>query len=119
MSYSAKYASCFYGPFRDALHPAPDSAIRKPTGWITATRIEAIRETQNGRSEGADIVMVKTPQLPRHHPEVKNAVQVPVSAYNISGEYAGDQGRGCPGMDQRRQGDPRSPDCRSSGPAPT
>jgi porphobilinogen synthase len=82
MSYSAKYASCFYGPFRDALDSAPGFGDY-------ANRLEAIRETLMDIEEGADIVMVK-PALAYLDVirEVKNAVEVPVSAYNISGEYA-------------------------------
>ncbi len=89
MSYSAKYASCFYGPFRDALDSAPGFGDKKTYQMNYANRIEAIKETLMDIEEGADIVMVKPAMayldIIR---EVKNAVQVPVSAYNISGEYA-------------------------------
>jgi porphobilinogen synthase len=89
MAYSAKYASCFYGPFRDALDSAPGFGDKKTYQMNYANRIEAIRETLLDVEEGADIVMVK-PALPYLDVirEVKNAVNVPVSAYNISGEYA-------------------------------
>lgn len=89
MSYSAKYASCFYGPFRDALDSAPGFGDKKTYQMNYANRIEAIKETLQDIEEGADIVMVK-PALSYLDiiREVKNAVQVPVSAYNISGEYA-------------------------------
>lgn len=89
MSYSAKYASCFYGPFRDALDSAPGFGDKKTYQMDYANRIEAIRETLMDVEEGADIVMVK-PALAYLDiiREVKNAVEVPVSAYNISGEYA-------------------------------
>jgi porphobilinogen synthase len=89
MSYSAKYASCFYGPFRDALDSAPGFGDKKTYQMNYANRIEAIKETLMDVEEGADIVMVK-PALAYLDiiREVKNAVQVPVSAYNISGEYA-------------------------------
>lgn len=89
MSYSAKYASCFYGPFRDALDSAPGFGDKKTYQMNYANRIEAIKETLMDVEEGADIVMVK-PALPYLDliREVKNAVTVPVSAYNISGEYA-------------------------------
>ncbi len=89
MSYSAKYASCFYGPFRDALDSAPGFGDKKTYQMNYANRIEAIKETLADVEEGADIVMVK-PALAYLDiiREVKNAVQVPVSAYNISGEYA-------------------------------
>lgn len=89
MAYSAKYASCFYGPFRDALDSAPGFGDKKTYQMDYANRIEAIRETIMDVEEGADIVMVK-PALSYLDVirEVKNAVDVPVSCYNISGEYA-------------------------------
>jgi porphobilinogen synthase len=89
MAYSAKYASCFYGPFRDALDSAPGFGDKKTYQMDYANRIEAIREARMDVEEGADIVMIK-PALPYLDiiREVKNAVDVPVSAYNISGEYA-------------------------------
>ena len=89
MSYSAKYASCFYGPFRDALDSAPGFGDKKTYQMDYSNRIEAIKETIMDVEEGADIVMVK-PALAYLDiiREVKNAVNVPVSAYNISGEYA-------------------------------
>jgi len=95
MSYSAKYASSFYGPFRDALDSAPKEAgIEVPKDKKTyqmdyANRIEAIKEALHDVEEGADIVMVKPGMayldIVR---EVKNAVNVPVSVYQVSGEYA-------------------------------
>ena len=89
MSYSAKYASCFYGPFRDALDSAPGFGDKKTYQMDYSNRIEAVKETLMDVEEGADIVMVK-PALAYLDiiREVKNAVSVPVSAYNISGEYA-------------------------------
>ena len=95
MSYSAKYASSFYGPFRDALDSAPkDADIEVPNDKKTyqmdyANRIEAIKEALHDVEEGADIVMVKPGMayldIVR---EVKNAVNVPVSVFQVSGEYA-------------------------------
>jgi len=89
MAYSAKYASCFYGPFRDALDSAPGFGDKKTYQMDYSNRTEAIKETLMDVEEGADIVMVK-PALAYLDiiREVKNAVNVPVSAYNISGEYA-------------------------------
>jgi porphobilinogen synthase len=89
MAYSAKYASCFYGPFRDALDSAPGFGDKKTYQMDYANRIEAVKEALLDVEEGADIVMVK-PGLPYLDivREVKNAVNVPVSVYNISGEYA-------------------------------
>jgi porphobilinogen synthase len=89
MAYSAKYASCFYGPFRDALDSAPGFGDKKTYQMDPANRLEAIKEALMDVEEGADIVMVK-PALPYLDiiREVKGSVHVPVSAYNISGEYA-------------------------------
>lgn len=89
MSYSAKYASCFYGPFRDALDSAPGFGDKKTYQMDYANRTEAIRETLMDIEEGADIVMIK-PALAYLDiiRDIKNNVDVPVSAYNISGEYA-------------------------------
>lgn len=94
MSYSAKYASAFYGPFRDALDSAPVDMIDIPKDKKTyqmdyANRMEAIKETEMDINEGADIVMVKPGlcylDIVR---DIKNAVDVPVAVYQVSGEYA-------------------------------
>lgn len=94
MSYSAKYASAFYGPFRNALDSAPVDLIDIPKDKKTyqmdyANRFEAIRETEMDIDEGADIVMVKPGlcylDIVR---EIKNEVIVPVAVYQVSGEYA-------------------------------
>ncbi|HET7116832.1 MAG TPA: porphobilinogen synthase [Hanamia sp.] len=89
MAYSAKYASCFYGPFRDALDSAPGFGDKKTYQMDYANRIEAIKEALADEDEGADIVMVKPAMayldIIR---EVKNSVHIPVSAYHVSGEYA-------------------------------
>jgi porphobilinogen synthase len=89
MAYSAKYASCFYGPFRDALDSAPGFGDKKTYQMDYSNRLEAIKEVMMDVEEGADIVMVK-PALSYLDiiREVKNSVDVPVSCYNISGEYA-------------------------------
>lgn len=89
MAYSAKYASCFYGPFRDALDSAPGFGDKNTYQMDPTNRTEAVREALMDVEEGADIVMVK-PGLPYLDilRDVKNAVDVPVSVYNISGEYA-------------------------------
>jgi len=89
MSYSAKYASCFYGPFRDALDSAPGFGDKKTYQMDYANRREAVKEALSDVEEGADIIMVK-PALSYLDiiREVRDAVPVPVSAYNISGEYA-------------------------------
>ena len=94
MSYSAKYASAFYGPFRDALDSAPVDIKNVPSDkksyqMDAANRFEAISETQQDIDEGADIVMVKPGlcylDIVR---EIKNEVDVPVAVYQVSGEYA-------------------------------
>lgn len=94
MSYSAKYASAFYGPFRDALDSAPVDIQDIPKDKKTyqmdfGNRFEAIRETEMDIDEGADIVMVKPGisylDILR---EIKNEVDVPVAVYQVSGEYA-------------------------------
>ncbi len=95
MSYSAKYASAFYGPFRDALDSAPRKAdVTVPKDKKTyqmdyANRIEAVKEALWDVEEGADMVMVKPGiaylDIVR---EVKNAVNVPVTVFHVSGEYA-------------------------------
>lgn len=94
MSYSAKYASAFYGPFRDALDSAPVNIKNIPKDKKTyqmdpANRFEALRETEMDIDEGADIVMIKPGlcylDIVR---EIKNAVDVPVAVYQVSGEYA-------------------------------
>lgn len=89
MSYSAKYASCFYGPFRNALDSAPGFGDKKTYQMNYANRVEVIKATLMDIEEGADIVMVKPAMayldIIR---EIKNVVTVPVSAYHVSGEYA-------------------------------
>ncbi|MBN2731332.1 MAG: porphobilinogen synthase [Balneolaceae bacterium] len=89
MAYSAKYASSYYGPFRDALDSAPGFGDKKTYQMDPANAREAIKEAQLDEQEGADIVMVK-PGLPYLDVvrAVKENVSVPVSVYNVSGEYA-------------------------------
>lgn len=89
MAYSAKYASSFYGPFRDALGSAPKSGDKKTYQMDCRNRREALLEVKLDVQQGADIVMVK-PALSYLDVicEVKKTVQVPVAAYNVSGEYA-------------------------------
>ena len=94
MSYTVKYASAFYGPFRDALDSAPVDYKNIPKDKKTyqmdyANRFEAMRETEMDIDEGADIVMVK-PGLAYLDilREIKNEFDVPVAAYQVSGEYA-------------------------------
>ena len=89
LAYSAKYASAFYGPFREALDSAPKHGDKKTYQMDPANAREAIREVLLDVQEGADIVMVK-PALPYLDviAAVRAAVNVPVAAYHVSGEYA-------------------------------
>ena len=89
MSYAAKYASGFYGPFRDAAESAPKFGDRRSHQMDPANSDEALREVEADLAEGADIVMVK-PALAYLDVirRVKERFQVPTAAYNVSGEYA-------------------------------
>ena len=89
MAYSAKYASSFYGPFREAADSAPQFGDRKSYQMDPANVEEALREVELDLEEGADIVMVK-PALAYLDviSRVKQEFNVPVAAYNVSGEYA-------------------------------
>ncbi|TGD81935.1 porphobilinogen synthase [Hymenobacter wooponensis] len=89
MSYTAKYASAFYGPFRDALDSAPKRGDKKTYQMNYANRREALRELALDEQEGADMVMIKPAlsYLDVIH-EVRTNTHLPVTAYNVSGEYA-------------------------------
>ncbi|MFQ7566567.1 MAG: porphobilinogen synthase [Clostridium perfringens] len=89
MSYSAKYCSAFYGPFREAANSAPQFGDRKTYQMDPANSREAIKEVEQDIEEGADIVMVK-PALSYLDivKEVRNTVDVPDCVYNVSGEFA-------------------------------
>jgi porphobilinogen synthase len=89
MSYSAKYASCFYGPFRDALDSAPKDGDKKTYQMNPANKYEALVEARLDEEEGADFLMIKPAlsYLDIIH-IVKNETDLPVSAYNVSGECA-------------------------------
>ncbi len=89
LSYAAKYASAFYGPFREAAQSAPKFGDRRSHQMDPANAREAIREVRLDIEEGADIVMVK-PALPYLDViyRVRRKFQVPVAAYHVSGEYA-------------------------------
>lgn len=89
MSYAVKYASAFYGPFRDAAHSSPQFGDRKTYQMDPANRDEALREAQSDLEEGADFLIVK-PALAYLDiiRDVKNQFNVPVVAYNVSGEYS-------------------------------
>lgn len=89
LAYSAKYASAFYGPFREALDSAPKKGDKKTYQMDPANSREALREILLDVKEGADIVMVKPALLYLDIiSKVKQAVHIPVAAYHVSGEYA-------------------------------
>jgi len=89
MSYAVKYASAFYGPFRDAADSTPSFGDRKTYQMDPANRLEALREAETDAQEGADFLIVK-PSLSYLDVmrEVKNQVNLPLVAYNVSGEFA-------------------------------
>jgi porphobilinogen synthase len=89
MAYAAKYASSFYGPFRDAVESAPQFGDRRSYQMDPANAREALREVRLDIEEGADIVMVK-PALPYLDiiQRVRQITDLPVAAYNVSGEFA-------------------------------
>ena len=89
MSYAAKFASAFYGPFRDAAESAPQAGDRRSYQMDAANVLEALREVELDVAEGADIVMVK-PGLPYLDVvwRVKERFGLPTAVYNVSGEYA-------------------------------
>jgi porphobilinogen synthase len=89
MSYAAKYASGFYGPFREAAESAPKFGDRRSHQMDPANSDEALREVAQDIEEGADIVMVKpaTPYLDVLY-RVKERFGMPTAAYNVSGEYS-------------------------------
>jgi len=89
MSYSVKYASAYYGPFRDAADSAPEFGDRKTYQMDFRNRREALKEAASDEAEGADIIMVK-PALAYLDiiREVRNSTLLPVACYNVSAEYA-------------------------------
>jgi len=89
MSYTAKYASAFYGPFRDALNSAPKFGDKKTYQMNPANQREALIEAELDEAEGADFLMVK-PGLPYLDviKLLKDNTELPIAAYNVSGEYA-------------------------------
>ncbi|MSM39359.1 MAG: porphobilinogen synthase [Geobacter sp.] len=89
MSYAVKYASGYYGPFREAAESTPQFGDRRSYQMDPGNRLEAIREAQMDVEEGADIIMVK-PGLPYLDiiREMRNQFNLPVAAYNVSGEYS-------------------------------
>jgi len=104
LSYAAKFASAFYGPFRDAAESAPKEGDRRGYQMDPANRREALREVRLDLEEGADMVMVK-PALPYLDvlARVRAATSLPLGAYNVSGEYAMIKAAAAAGMiDEKR-----------------
>ena len=89
IAYSAKYASAFYGPFREAAESTPEFGDRRGYQMDPANALEAVREAKLDLEEGADVVMVK-PALPYLDVvrRVKDETGAPVAAYHVSGEYS-------------------------------
>lgn len=89
MSYTAKYASAYYGPFRDALESAPKAGNKKTYQMDPANKWEALREAELDAAEGADFLMVKPAMLYLDIIHLlKEKFELPIAAYNVSGEYA-------------------------------
>lgn len=89
MSYTAKYASAYYGPFRDALESAPKAGDKKTYQMDPANKWESLREAELDASEGADFLMVKPAMLYLDIIHLlKEKFELPIAAYNVSGEYA-------------------------------
>ncbi len=112
LAYAAKYASAFYGPFRDALGSAGALKGDKRTYQMDpANSDEALREVELDLDEGADMVMVK-PGMPYLDVirRVKDEFGAPTFAYQVSGEYSMIMAGGAKWLDRRRQGDDGKPD---------
>ncbi len=111
MAYAAKYASGFYGPFREAAESTPQFGDRRSYQMDPGNGVEALRETRLDVEEGADIVMVK-PALAYLDiiAAVHTEFDLPVAAYNVSGEYAMVKAAAREGLDRRRPGDAGDPD---------
>lgn len=104
MSYAAKYASAYYGPFRGAAHSTPEFGDRRGYQMNPANRLEAMKEIELDIQEGADIIMVK-PALAYLDVvrEAANKIDVPLAVYNVSGEYAMVKAAAAQGLiDERR-----------------
>ena len=120
LAYSAKFASAFYGPFREAADSAPAFGDRRSYQMDPANGDEAVREARLDVEEGADIVMVK-PALPYLDliRRIKDDTAMPVAAYNVSGEYAMVKAAAAAGYLDERATVLESADLRSAAPGPT
>ena len=119
MAYGAKYASAFYGPFREAVASSLQGD-RRTYQQDPANRREALREVLLDVAEGADLVMVK-PALAYLDvlADVRAAVDIPVAAYNVSGEYAMVEAAAAQGWINREAAIAEIADLASGGPGPT
>jgi len=104
MAYSAKFASAFYGPFRDAAHSTPSEGDRRGYQMDPANLREALREVELDVAEGADVVMVK-PAMPYLDVirRVRDRTDLPIAAYQVSGEYAMLEAAVAAGLLERRE----------------
>ena len=120
LAYSAKYASCFYSPFRGALNSAPRQGDKKSYQMDPANVREALKEIALDIDEGADVVMVK-PALPYLDviARVRAEFDVPVAAYNVSGEYGMIVAAAEKRLDRPRFGDFGGAGLHQARPAPT
>ncbi len=120
VAYSAKFASGFYGPFRDAAQSTPAFGDRRAYQMDSPNGDEAMREVALDIEEGADIVMVKPagPYLDIIR-RVKETFRMPTAAYQVSGEYSLIKAAAEKRLDRREAGGAREPDRASSAPAPT
>ena len=111
MSYSAKYSSAFYGPFREAAGSGQFKGTRKTYQMDPPNSKEAIRETEMDIEEGADIIMVK-PALPYLDiiRDMSETFDVPLAAYNVSGEYSMIKNAVSAGLVDEKTYHPRNPD---------
>ena len=111
IAYSAKYASAFYGPFREAAESTPEFGDRRSYQMDPANADEAVREAKLDLDEGADVLMVKpaTPYLDVIR-RIKDELGAPVAAYQVSGRVLADQGRGPERLDRRARRGTRDAD---------
>ncbi len=99
MSYAVKYASAFYGPFRDAADSAPLLETEKAIRWITKTW-RGMKEALTDIEEGADIIMVKPGNVLIWIQKYQKQLYVPIAAYSVSGEYAMVKAAAANGLDR-------------------
>ncbi len=120
LSYAAKFASAYYGPFREAAESTPAFGDRRSYQMDPANGDEAIREVALDLAEGADLVMVKPAlRVPGHHPSRQGAVRRARGRLQCFGRVRDGQGRRRPRLDRRAGGSSWKPSPASSAPGPT